>query len=65
MTDTATRQEVRRIIADYIRRNPTLSYAEIAKRISCSPSTVWKIAKEHSISRMPRIDVNNLHALDS
>jgi hypothetical protein len=62
MADQTTRNDVRRIIADYIQRHREESLASIAIKFRCSVQSIAGICKEFGISRRPRIGVNNLTA---
>lgn len=61
----ATFTENRLKLAEYIRNNPNVTFKVIAAKVGCSLSTVAAVAREHHISRMPRILTDlNLSALD-
>jgi DNA invertase Pin-like site-specific DNA recombinase len=62
-TDRKTRGEVRRVIAEFIRNNPHLSYKELASRLGCSTSTIYLIAKEHGVCRGKHLDLDALEIL--
>lgn len=46
-----TRQEVRKVIAEFIHSHPTLTYREIAETLHCGQSTIGGIARQFGIRR--------------
>jgi DNA-binding Lrp family transcriptional regulator len=47
--------EIRSKVADYLKANPDIPYRVLAERLLCSLSTVSAIAREHGITRRPRV----------
>jgi predicted transcriptional regulator len=62
-TDKATREEVRRLIAEYIKNNPHKTLKEVSSRLQCSVSTLSATMREHGIVRNRHIDVDAVTAL--
>ena len=57
------RYAVRRKVAVYIKKHPSLTYAAIAAKIHCHPSTVSAISREFSI-RVRRLSAKELEKLN-
>jgi hypothetical protein len=55
-----TNKSVRDAIAKYLRDNPDDTYKSVARRIGCSASTIYGIAKEYGIKRHPRLGVERI-----
>jgi len=54
----------RQTIADYVYAHPEQTYASIAARLGCHPSTVSVIAREFGIVRGRRLNGADLERLD-
>ena len=52
----ATIEQTRATLADYIRRNPKMTFKELAAKLpGVSVSTLSQIARDHGIHRKPRL----------
>jgi hypothetical protein len=55
-----TNEDVRKAIAKHLLDNPDETYKSIARRINCSPSTIYNIAKAYEIRRLPRLGIERI-----
>lgn len=59
-----TNEEVRKAIAKHLLDNPDDTYKVVARRIGCSPSTIYNIAREYKVRRMPRLGIERIVRLE-
>ncbi len=57
-------ENVRKAIAQHLMDNPTETYKAVARRIGCSSSTIYNIAKEYGIKRLPRLGIERIVRLN-
>jgi DNA invertase Pin-like site-specific DNA recombinase len=55
-----TNKAVRDTIAKHLLDNPNETYKAVARRIGCSMSTVYNIAREYGVKRMPRLGIERI-----
>jgi hypothetical protein len=55
-----TNEEVRKAIAKHLADNPGETYKAVARRIGCSMSTIYHIAKEYGIKRRPVLGIERI-----
>lgn len=55
-----TNEDVRKAIAKHLLDNPDDTYKSIARRIGCSASTIYNIAKAYGIKRLPRLGIERI-----
>lgn len=57
-------EEVRKAIAKHLIDNPDETYKSVAHRIGCSASTIYGIAKEFGVRRLPRLGIERIVRLN-
>lgn len=61
----ATREEVRRRLAEYIADHPRVSISQIAARVGVAESTCYAVMREYGVSRRRKLTAESLARLDN